>query len=83
MIAFRYWLLPTDRRPRVSPPWPPQALAYFLYNFVVTLILEPVQQQCFNAALDKLRTDPRITVRLGSSITGERRRGVLVEWWLW
>ncbi|KIZ04743.1 import inner membrane translocase subunit tim-21 Flags: Precursor [Monoraphidium neglectum] len=45
-------------------------LAYFVYNFVVTLVLEPVQQQCFNAALDKLRADPRITVRLGSSITG-------------
>ena len=47
-----------------------QCLAYFVYNFVVTLVLEPVQQQCFNAALDKLRGDPRITVRLGPSITG-------------
>ncbi|GBF97296.1 mitochondrial import inner membrane translocase subunit-like [Raphidocelis subcapitata] len=45
-------------------------LAYFVYNLVVTLVLEPVQQQCFNAALERLRTDPRITVRLGSAITG-------------
>jgi hypothetical protein len=52
----------------------PQCLAYFIYNFVVTLVLEPVQKQCFNTALDKLRTDPRITVRLGSSITGTAAR---------
>lgn len=46
------------------------ALAYFIYNFVTNLLLDPVQQQCFNTALEKLRADPRITVRLGSSITG-------------
>lgn len=45
-------------------------LAYFVYNFLVTLVLEPVQQQCFNAALERLRADPRITVRLGPSIVG-------------
>ena len=47
-----------------------QCLAYFVYNFVATLVLEPVQQQCFNAALERLRADPRITVRLGPSIVG-------------
>jgi hypothetical protein len=67
-------ILPAASQPQEHTSAAPshcQCLAYFVYNFVVTLVLEPVQQQCFNAALDKLRADPRITVRLGSSITGE------------
>jgi hypothetical protein len=72
--GWSVWPLRSQRGSLTALPPPhsqtPQCLAYFIYNFVITLVLEPVQQQCFNAALDKLRTDPRITVRLGSSITG-------------
>lgn len=42
-------------------------LAFLLYQFVSNFILEPVAMQCFNHALEKLKSDPRITVRLGSS----------------
>lgn len=43
------------------------ALAYLLYQFVSNFILEPVAMQCFNHALERLKSDPRITVRLGST----------------
>jgi import inner membrane translocase subunit TIM21 len=45
-------------------------LAYFVYNLFTTLVLEPVPQRCFNAALERLRGDPRVTVRVGSPVTG-------------
>ena len=44
-------------------------LAFFAYNFITTFLLEPTATQCFNAAAQRLRADPRITVRLGADIT--------------
>mmetsp|Transcript_10082 Transcript_10082/g.30396 ORF Transcript_10082/g.30396 Transcript_10082/m.30396 type:complete len:184 (-) Transcript_10082:352-903(-) len=43
------------------------ALAFFVWQFVVNFILEPTAMQCFNHTLERLKTDPRITVRLGNS----------------
>eukprot|EP00879_Flechtneria_rotunda_P028367 GHRR01030471.1.p1 GENE.GHRR01030471.1~~GHRR01030471.1.p1 ORF type:complete len:201 (+),score=50.19 GHRR01030471.1:395-997(+) len=45
-------------------------LAFFAYNFITNFILEPTYQSCFNSTLQKLKTDPRITVRLGNDIVG-------------
>eukprot|EP00798_Chlamydomonas_sp_ICE-L_P023031 gene23031-30225_t len=42
-------------------------LAFVIYQFIVGFIIEPTQMTCFNLTLDRLKTDPRITVRLGSS----------------
>ncbi|MEW5308474.1 MAG: hypothetical protein WDW38_000432 [Sanguina aurantia] len=42
-------------------------LIFVLYQFVSTLILEPTALKCFNHSLDRLKSDPRITVRLGAS----------------
>jgi hypothetical protein len=50
-------------------------LAFFIYNFLTNFILEPTYQTCFNATLQRLKLDPRITVRLGNDIVGEQRRG--------
>jgi hypothetical protein len=48
-----------------------QVLGFFVYNFVTNFILEPTYQTCFNSTLQKLKQDPRITVRLGNDIVGE------------
>jgi hypothetical protein len=50
-----------------------QVLAFFIYNFVTNFILEPTYQTCFNATLQRLKLDPRITVRLGNDIVGEQQ----------
>lgn len=42
-------------------------LAYVLYQFIVNMVLEPTSMQCFNHTLNLLKTDPRITVRLGAA----------------
>lgn len=34
------------------------------------LLLEPVEQSVFNVALKKLEIDPRVTVRVGTPMTG-------------
>lgn len=47
-----------------------QVLGFFVYNFVTNFILEPTYQTCFNSTLQKLKQDPRITVRLGNDIVG-------------
>lgn len=47
-----------------------QVLAFFVYNFLTNFILEPTYQTCFNSTLQKLKQDPRITVRLGNDIVG-------------
>ena len=44
-----------------------QVLAFVLYQFVVSFLLEPTAMKAFNHTLDRLKSDPRITVRLGSS----------------
>ena len=44
-----------------------QALAFVLWQFITNFILEPTAMQCFNHTLNRLKTDPRITVRLGST----------------
>lgn len=44
-----------------------QVLAYVLYQFIVNMVLEPTSMQCFNHTLNLLKTDPRITVRLGAA----------------
>jgi hypothetical protein len=51
-----------------------QVLAFFIYNFLTNFILEPTYQTCFNATLQRLKLDPRITVRLGNDIVGETQR---------
>ncbi len=51
--------------------WPyAQVLAFFVYNFLMYFVFEPVAMTCFNTTVEKLRLDPRITVRLGNDITG-------------
>ena len=44
-----------------------QVLAFVVYHVVTSLIIEPTALKCFNHTLDRLRTDPRITVRIGSA----------------
>ena len=51
-----------------------QALAFILWQFVVNFIFEPTAMQCFNHTLNRLKSDPRITVRLGA--TDEIRGGI-------
>ena len=41
-----------------------------LYAAVNELLIQPKEYACFNLALEKLRDDPRVTVRLGSPISG-------------
>jgi hypothetical protein len=48
-----------------------QVLAFFIYNFLTNFILEPTYQTCFNATLQRLKLDPRVTVRLGNDIVGK------------
>ncbi len=50
-----------------------QVLAFVLYHVLTSLIFEPTALSCFNAALERLKGDPRITVRIGSAddIRGE------------
>ncbi|GAX84722.1 hypothetical protein CEUSTIGMA_g12144.t1 [Chlamydomonas eustigma] len=43
------------------------ALVFVLWQFITNFILEPTAMQCFNHTLNRLKTDPRITVRLGNS----------------
>ena len=39
------------------------------------LIFEPKEQTVFNRALDKIAVDPRVTVRVGTPMTGYGREG--------
>ncbi len=41
-----------------------------IYAAVNELLIQPKEYACFNLALEKLRQDPRVTVRLGSPISG-------------
>jgi len=41
-------------------------LAFILYHVVTSLILEPTALKCFNAAIDRLKEDPRVSVRIGA-----------------
>jgi import inner membrane translocase subunit TIM21 len=43
------------------------ALIYVLWQFVSNFVIEPTAMRCFNHALERLKTDPRITVRLGGA----------------
>ena len=45
------------------------AVGAMWYSFK-ELILEPVEQSVFNAALAKIQIDPRVTVRIGTPMTG-------------
>lgn len=44
------------------------AVALFMWQFIAEVVLTPPVVQCFNVALERLRSDPRITVRLGDDI---------------
>lgn len=41
-----------------------------LWAAINELLLEPKEHKCFNLSLEKLRNDPRVTVRLGTPISG-------------
>lgn len=56
-----------------------QVLGFFVYNFVTNFILEPTYQTCFTNTLQKLKQDPRITVRLGNDIVGEWQHTSLLQ----
>lgn len=59
---------PAHLQPVYQPACPccaAQVLAFVLYQVVTSLILEPLALTCFNHTLERLRTDPRITVRIG------------------
>ncbi|KAG2438279.1 hypothetical protein HYH02_010977 [Chlamydomonas schloesseri] len=42
-------------------------LAFVLYQVLTSLIFEPTAITAFNATLERLKTDPRITVRIGEA----------------
>ncbi len=65
MLVVLHTLPPS---PTPLAPAPTQVLAFFLYNFVADFILEPLAIQCYNHALERLKLDPRITVRLGEDL---------------
>ncbi|KAK9805149.1 hypothetical protein WJX72_002065 [[Myrmecia] bisecta] len=44
--------------------------AAILYFAVNELLIQPKEYTCFNTTLEKLRDDPRVTVRLGTPISG-------------
>ena len=44
-----------------------------LWAFVVNYIWDPIEYTCFNITLEKLRSDPRVTVRVGDVIKGHLR----------
>lgn len=56
------------RTPTTFPLSPPPAAV--LYAAASELLLQPVEYAAFNACLDRLRDDPRVSVRLGSPLTG-------------
>lgn len=41
-----------------------------LWAAVNELLIQPREYTCFNLALERLREDPRVTVRLGTPISG-------------
>ena len=41
-----------------------------LWTAVSSLLIQPKEYTCFNVTLDKVRDDPRVTVRLGAPISG-------------
>ena len=53
-----------------SPPSLTHFTAAVLYAAASELLLQPKEYAAFAAALDRVREDPRVTVRLGSPITG-------------
>ncbi len=42
-------------------------LAFVLYHVLTSLIFEPTAMTCFNHTLERLKHDPRITVRIGGA----------------
>ena len=63
-MFFLTYLKISSMPPRLSTC---QALAFILWQFVVNFIFEPTAMQCFNHTLNRLKSDPRITVRLGAT----------------
>ena len=68
----------TDQIPEPTPVGIVEGTAYSLVSFVAfgvvaalllavagNLLYEPKEVTCFNVTLEKLRNDPRVTVRLG------------------
>lgn len=48
---------------------PVQFAAAVIYAALNELIFSPKEYQCYTAALEKIKDDPRVTVRLGSPIS--------------
>ena len=46
----------------------PQFAAAVLYAAVSELLLQPAEYLCFNKCLDRIKDDPRVTVRLGEPV---------------
>ena len=44
--------------------------AAVVWAVVNELLIQPREYTCFNITLEKLRNDPRVTVRLGTPISG-------------
>ncbi len=62
---------PTSSFSPLSSPSPPSlSSAAVLYAAASELLLQPKEYAAFAAALERVREDPRLTVRLGSPITG-------------
>ena len=57
------------------PPPPLFSPAAVLYAAASELLIQPVEYAAFNAALDRVRDDPRVAVRLGAPITGYGSEG--------
>lgn len=45
-----------------------QFAAAVLYAAVSELLLQPAEYLCFNKCLDRIKDDPRVTVRLGEPV---------------
>lgn len=50
--------------------WPPRALQFaaaVIYAAAKELLLQPKEYTCYSQALDRIKDDPRVTVRLGAA----------------
>lgn len=69
--------------PYSLPPWIHNVQTYFfgyrnilriaaavIWAVVNELLIQPMEYTCFNLTLKKLQDDPRVTVRLGTPVSG-------------
>eukprot|EP01023_Acetabularia_acetabulum_P007151 TRINITY_DN13040_c0_g2_i1.p2 TRINITY_DN13040_c0_g2~~TRINITY_DN13040_c0_g2_i1.p2 ORF type:complete len:228 (-),score=29.84 TRINITY_DN13040_c0_g2_i1:299-982(-) len=55
-------------------------LGALAWSFISTMIIQPKEYKCFNVTLNKLKDDPRITVRVGKEFMGYGYEGGSRAW---